>query len=525
MEPNESGPIKGNQEKYRLLQELNQKAELGGGKERIEAQHKKGKLTARERIRMLLDEGSFRETGRMVLHRATEFGLDREKHLGDGVVTGYGAINGRLVYVFSQDFTVFGGSLSEAHAGKIVKLLDMALKNGAPVIGLNDSGGARIQEGVVSLGGYADIFYRNTLASGVVPQISAIMGPCAGGAVYSPALTDFVYMVESTSYMFVTGPKVVKTVTHEQVSSEELGGAHTHSTKSGVAHFACANDLDCLEQIRQLLGYLPQNCEEEAPLMPYTRVGEEKRPLLDALVPSNSSSPYDMRTAIAELADTGTFYEVHRTYAENLVVGFARLGGRSIGIVANQPTHLAGVLDIHASQKGARFVRFCDSFNIPILVLVDVPGFLPGTDQEWNGIIVHGAKLLYAFSEATVPRVTVIVRKAYGGAYDVMNSKHIGADMNFAWPTAEIAVMGARAAAEIIFKKEIEQSTDPAETLTRKEAEYTDMFANPYVAASRGYIDEVIMPADTRERLLDAFAMLENKADRIPKKKHGNIPL
>lgn len=525
MEPNESGPIKGNAEKYRLLQDLNQKAELGGGKERIEAQHKKGKLTARERIRMLLDEGSFRETGRMVLHRATDFGLDREKHLGDGVVTGYGAINGRLVYVFSQDFTVFGGSLSEAHAGKIVKLLDMALKNGAPVIGLNDSGGARIQEGVVSLGGYADIFYRNTLASGVVPQISAIMGPCAGGAVYSPALTDFVYMVESTSYMFVTGPKVVKTVTHEQVSSEELGGAHTHSTKSGVAHFACANDLDCLEQIRQLLGYLPQNCEEEAPLMPYTRVGEEKRPLLDALVPSNSSSPYDMRTAIAELADTGTFYEVHRTYAENLVVGFARLGGRSIGIVANQPTHLAGVLDIHASQKGARFVRFCDSFNIPILVLVDVPGFLPGTDQEWNGIIVHGAKLLYAFSEATVPRVTVIVRKAYGGAYDVMNSKHIGADMNFAWPTAEIAVMGARAAAEIIFKKEIEQSADPAETLTRKEAEYTDMFANPYVAASRGYIDEVIMPADTRERLLDAFAMLENKADRIPKKKHGNIPL
>ena len=525
MEPNESGPRKDNEERYRLLEDLNQQAELGGGIERIEAQHNKGKLTARERIRMLLDEGSFRETGRMVLHRATDFGLDREKYLGDGVVTGYGAINGRLVYVFSQDFTVFGGSLSEAHAEKIVKLLDMALKNGAPVIGLNDSGGARIQEGVVSLGGYADIFYRNTLASGVVPQISAIMGPCAGGAVYSPALTDFVYMVENTSYMFVTGPKVVKTVTHEQVSSEELGGAHTHSTKSGVAHFACANDLDCLEQIRHLLAYLPQNCEEEAPLMPYTREGEEKRPLLNALVPSNPSSPYDMRTAIAEMSDIGTFYEVHRTYAENLVVGFARLGGRSIGILANQPTHLAGVLDIHASQKGARFVRFCDSFNIPILVLVDVPGFLPGTDQEWNGIIIHGAKLLYAFSEATVPRVTVIVRKAYGGAYDVMNSKHIGADMNFAWPTAEIAVMGARAAAEIIFKKEIEQSTDRAETLARKEAEYTDVFANPYIAASRGYIDEVIMPADTRERLMDAFAMLENKADRIPRKKHGNIPL
>jgi propionyl-CoA carboxylase beta chain len=524
-EDSTAGPSMPNEEKYRRLASLNRQAELGGGQQRIDAQHGKGKLTARERIHLLLDEGSFQETGRLVLHRAGDFGLDREKYPGDGVVTGYGTLNGRLVYVYSQDFTVFGGSLSETHAEKIVKVLELALKNGAPVIGLNDSGGARIQEGVASLGGYADIFYRNTLASGVVPQISAIMGPCAGGAVYSPALTDFVFMVENTSYMFVTGPKVVKTVTHEEVSSEELGGARTHSIKSGVAHFASANDLECIAQIKQLMSYIPQNCEEEAALYEYPHDLDEQRPALDGLIPAHPYAPYDMRAIISELVDTDSFFEVHRLYAENIIVGFARIGGRSMGIVANQPAHLAGVLDIHASQKGARFVRFCDCFNIPLLVLVDVPGFLPGTDQEWNGIISHGAKLLYAFSEATVPRVTVIVRKAYGGAYDVMNSKHIGADLNFAWPMAEIAVMGARGAAEIIFRKEIEQSDNPERTLAEKEAEYTEKFANPYVAAARGFIDEVIMPSHTRERLIAAFAMLENKVDKLPRKKHGNIPL
>lgn len=498
---------------------------MGGGKARIESQHQKGKLTARERLHFLLDEGSFEEVGMLVTHRSADFGLEKEKYPGDGVVTGYGTINGRLVYVFSQDFTVFGGSLSETHAEKICKVMDMAMKNGAPVIGLNDSGGARIQEGVVSLGGYADIFYRNTLASGVVPQISAIMGPCAGGAVYSPAITDFILMVENTSYMFVTGPNVVKTVTHEEVSSEELGGASTHATKSGVTHFACTNEIECINRIKQLLSYMPQNCEDDAPFLPYEKTGDELRPKLNEIVPGNSSQPYDIREVIEELIDTGSFLEIHKDFAENIVVGFARLAGRSIGIVANQPAFLAGVLDIHASTKAARFVRFCDSFNIPLLVLEDVPGFLPGTDQEWNAIITNGAKLLYAFCEATVPRVTVITRKAYGGAYDVMNSKHIGADMNFAWPSAEIAVMGAKGAAEIIFKREISAAEDKNAKWLEMEKIYSDMFANPYRAAERGFIDEVIEPAETRNKLIRAFHMLENKVVNIPRKKHGNIPL
>jgi propionyl-CoA carboxylase beta chain len=510
------------------LEQLEQKiaeAKLGGGAKRIEAQHKKGKLTARERLHFLLDEGSFEEIGMLVTHRATDFGLDKEKYPGDGVVTGYGKINGRLVYVFSQDFTVFGGSLSETHAEKICRIMDLAMKNGAPVIGLNDSGGARIQEGVVSLGGYADIFYRNTIASGVIPQISAIMGPCAGGAVYSPAITDFILMVENTSYMFVTGPNVVKTVTHEEVTSEELGGASTHSSKSGVTHFACANEIECIQTIRSMLSYMPQNCEDGAPFAPYESTGNEKRPALNDVIPANPNQPYDMRDVINGVIDDNSFLEVHKNFAENIVVGFGRLAGRSIGIVANQPAFLAGVLDIHSSTKAARFVRFCDSFNIPLLVFEDVPGFLPGTDQEWNAIISNGAKLLYAFCEATVPRITVITRKAYGGAYDVMNSKHIGADMNYAWPSAEIAVMGAKGAAEIIFRGEIGSSPDPAAKLKEKEQEYIDHFANPYKAAERGYIDEVIRPEDTREKLIKAFKMLENKADKLPRKKHGNIPL
>lgn len=512
------------EEKIKRLNELNEQALQGGGAARIAKQHEKGKLTARERIELLIDEGTFEEIGKLVVHRSSDFGLDKEKYLGDGVVTGYGKVNGRLVYVFSQDFTVFGGSLSETYAEKIVKIMDLAMKNGAPVIGLNDSGGARIQEGVVSLAGYADIFYRNTRASGVVPQISAIMGPCAGGAVYSPAITDFVLMVEDTSYMFVTGPNVVKTVTQEDVTSEELGGASTHSTKSGVTHFSCANELECINHVKQLLSYMPQNCEEEAPAVDYHQV-DERRPTLDKILPENPNQPYDMREVVAEIADEGSFMEVHRNYAENIIVGFARMGGRSLGIVGNQPASLAGVLDINSSIKAARFVRFCDSFNIPLLVLVDVPGFLPGTDQEWHGIINHGAKLLYAFSEATVPRVTVITRKAYGGAYDVMNSKHIGADMNFAWPTAEIAVMGAKGAAEIIFRGEIAKASDPQAKLDEKVAEYTSRFANPYEAAARGYIDEVIMPADTRLKVMKAFDMLKNKVDTLPRKKHGNIPL
>jgi propionyl-CoA carboxylase beta chain len=513
-----------NKAKFELLDAKNAEAMLGGGEKRIEAQHKKGKLTARERIELLMDEGSFEEIGRFVMHRAKDFGLDKEHYLGDGVVTGYGKVNGRLVYVFSQDFTVFGGSLSETHAEKICKIMDLAMKNGAPVIGLNDSGGARIQEGVVSLGGYADIFYRNTRASGVVPQISAIMGPCAGGAVYSPAITDFIMMVENTSYMFVTGPNVVKTVTQETVTSEELGGASTHTSKSGVAHFSFVNELECINGIKKLLSYIPQNCEDDAPVYAYES-NDESRPQLDEIVPDNPNQPYDMREVIDGIVDSDSFYEVHKNYAENIVVGFARIAGRSVGIVGNQPASLAGVLDIQSSTKAARFVRFCDCFNIPLLVLVDVPGFLPGTDQEWNGIITNGAKLLYAFSEATVPRVTVITRKAYGGAYDVMNSKHIGADLNYAWPTAEIAVMGAKGAAEIIFRKEISEATDPEAKLQEKVDEYTQKFANPYRAAHRGFIDEVIKPHQTREKLIRAFQMLENKVDQLPRKKHGNIPL
>lgn len=511
-------------EKFEILAKKNAEALLGGGTARLEAQHKKGKLSARERIELLCDEGSFEEIGHFVMHRAKDFGMDKEHFLGDGVVTGFGKVNGRLVYVFSQDFTVFGGSLSETNAQKICRIMDLAMQNGAPVIGLNDSGGARIQEGVLSLAGYADIFYRNTLASGVIPQLSAIMGPCAGGAVYSPAITDFILMVEQTSYMFVTGPNVVKTVTHEDVTSEELGGANTHATKSGVTHFACANEAVCIEHIKQLLSYMPQNCEDQAPVYPY-QAGNELRPELDSVVPENPNQPYDMREVITQVTDEGSFLEVHKDFAENMVVGFGRLAGRSIGIVANQPAVLAGVLDIQASTKAARFVRFCDSFNIPLLVFEDVPGFLPGTDQEWNGIITNGAKLLYAFCEATVPRITVITRKAYGGAYDVMNSKHIGADMNYAWPTAEIAVMGAKGAAEIIFKKEIHESSDPDAKLQEKIEEYTRKFANPYRAAHRGYIDEVILPAETRRKLISAFTMLENKVANLPRKKHGNIPL
>ncbi|MBX2904261.1 MAG: acyl-CoA carboxylase subunit beta [Chitinophagales bacterium] len=507
-----------------ILQQKQAQALLGGGSDKIDAQHKKGKLTARERIDLLLDAGSFEEIGMLVEHRARDFGMDKQVFLGDGVVTGYGTVNGRLVYVFSQDFTVFGGALSETHAEKICKIMDLAMRNGAPVIGLNDSGGARIQEGVVSLGGYADIFYRNTLASGVVPQISAILGPCAGGAVYSPAITDFIMMVENTSYMFVTGPNVVKTVTHEEVSSEELGGANTHAAKSGVTHFSFANEVACIQGIKTLLSFIPQNCEEEAPALTY-EVSDEVRPKLNAVIPENPQQPYDIRDVIAELADADSFFEVHKDYAENIVVGFARMAGRSIGIIANQPAVLAGVLDINASKKGARFVRFCDAFNIPLLTLVDVPGFLPGTDQEWNGIITNGAKLLFAFSEATVPKVTVIVRKAYGGAYDVMNSKHIGADMNFAWPQAEIAVMGAKGAAEIIFKKEIAAAEDRVAKLAEVEMQYKETFANPYKAAARGFIDEVIEPAATRKKLISTFKMLENKAVKLPRKKHDNIPL
>ncbi|MBE9660613.1 acyl-CoA carboxylase subunit beta [Mucilaginibacter myungsuensis] len=512
------------EKKIQNLISKREQALAGGGQARIEAQHKKGKLTARERLHFLMDEGSFQEIGMLVAHRSTDFGMEKEHYPGDGVVTGYGMINGRLTYVFSQDFTIFGGSLSETHAEKICKLMDMAMKNGAPIIGLNDSGGARIQEGVVSLGGYADIFYRNTLASGVIPQLSAIMGPCAGGAVYSPAITDFILMVENTSYMFVTGPNVVKTVTHEQVTSEELGGAMTHATKSGVTHFACANEIAAIQHIKQLLSYMPQNCEERAPSVPY-EVNNEYRESLNTFMPESASQPYDIRDIINVVIDEGSFLEVHKDFAENIVIGFARLAGRSIGIVANQPAFLAGVLDINASTKGARFVRFCDCFNIPLLVFEDVPGFLPGTDQEWKGIITNGAKLLYAFCEATVPRITVITRKAYGGAYDVMNSKHIGADINYAWPSAEIAVMGAKGAAEIIFKREISNAEDPEAKWLEMEKRYSDKFANPYRAAERGFIDDVIEPAETRIKLICAFKMLENKVVNMPRKKHGNIPL
>jgi len=510
--------------KTAILRGKIEEGKLGGGRARNEAQHKKGKLTARERIALLLDPGSFEEIGALVLHRTKDFGMEDQQFYGDGVVTGYGTINGRLVYLFAQDFTVFGGALSETHAEKICKVMDLAMKTGAPMIGLNDSGGARIQEGVRSLGGYADIFYRNVLCSGVIPQISAIMGPCAGGAVYSPAITDFTLMVENTSYMFVTGPNVVKTVTNEEVTLEELGGASTHSAKSGVTHLTAANDVACIAEIKKLLSYIPQNCEDKTPKIPYV-LGDETREILETIIPDSNNQPYDIRAVIGGICDEGSFFEIHKDYAHNIVVGFARLAGRSIGIVANQPMSLAGVLDIDSSKKAARFTRFCDCFNIPLLVLVDVPGFLPGTDQEWGGIIINGAKLLYALSEATVPRVTVITRKAYGGAYDVMNSKHIGADINLAWPTAEIAVMGAKGASEIIFKKEITESKDPAKKLAEKETEYAEKFATPYLAAERGFIDEVIEPKETRTKLIKAFAMLENKVVKLPKKKHGNIPL
>lgn len=471
-----------------------------------------------------MDAGTFEEIGQLVEHRSTEFGLQQEIYPGDGVITGYGRIEGRLVYVYSQDFTVFGGSLSETHAEKICKIMDHAVRNGAPIIGLNDSGGARIQEGVNSLGGYADIFYRNTLASGVVPQLSAIMGPCAGGAVYSPAITDFIIMVEHTSYMFVTGPNVVKTVTNEDVTSEELGGAHSHASKSGVTHLTAADDLDCINQLKKLLSYMPQNSVDMPFDKPY-KASDELRPKMNEMIPSDSNKPYDMKDIISELTDEDSFYEIHKEYAENIVVGFARLAGKSIGIVANQPISLAGVLDVNSSKKAARFVRFCDCFNIPLLVLVDVPGFLPGTDQEWNAIITNGAKLLYAFSDAVVPRITVITRKAYGGAYDVMNSKHIGADMNYAWPSAEIAVMGAKGASEIIFKREISEASDPSVKAKEKENEYANNFSNPYKAAARGFIDEVIEPALTRKKLIAGFKMLENKTGPKPRRKHGNIPL
>ena len=510
--------------KIQQLTDLKAQSRLGGGKARIDAQHKKGRLTARERLDLLLDKGSFREVDPFVVHRTHDFGLDEQKFMSDSVVTGWGTIEGRLAYVYSQDFTVFGGSLGEVHAEKICKIMDMAMKNGAPIIGLNDSGGARIQEGVVALGGYADIFLRNTMASGVIPQISAIMGPCAGGAVYSPALTDFIFMARDTSYMFVTGPDVVKAVTHEEVSQEELGGAGVHSEKSGVCHVAADNEADTLYLIRKLLGYLPQNNMEDAPFVlsdDPLRMDER----LDAIVPDDANKPYDIKEVISMIVDSEQFYEIHENYAQNIVVGFARLGGHSVGIVANQHAVLAGVLDIDASEKAARFVRFCDAFNFPIITFEDVPGFLPGTFQEHHGIISSGAKLLYAYCEATVPKLTVITRKAYGGAYCVMSSKHIRSDINLAWPTAEIAVMGPDGAVNIIFRKELEAAEDPVQKKAELVAEYKEKFANPYVAAQRGYIDNVIEPKETRPRLINALEMLSNKRDANPAKKHGNIPL
>lgn len=511
--------------KVNHLLELRKEALLGGGQERINKQHEAGKMTARERIDYLLDKDSFEEIGAFVRHRSREFGLEKISYPGDGVITGFGTIGGRPVYVFSQDFTVFGGSLSEAHAEKICKIMDLAMKNGVPIIGINDSGGARIQEGVASLGGYAEVFWRNSMASGVVPQISAVMGPCAGGAVYSPALTDFVFMVKNTSYMFVTGPNVVKTVTHENVTSEALGGASAHSTKSGVAHFSSDNDAQCLLDIRTLMNYLPLNCEEKAPLIKSSEPDPEKAKNLVSIVPENPNKPYDMKNVIRGVVDNESFFEIHEHYADNIIVGFARLGGVSVGVVANQPLSLAGCLDINASIKGARFVRFCDCFNIPLIVFEDVPGFLPGTDQEWGGIIKHGAKLLYAFCEATVPKLTVITRKAYGGAYDVMNSKHIRADYNVAWPTAEIAVMGTKGAVEIIFRKEIMSADNPANRQAELEKEYEKTFANPYKAAQRGYIDDVILPDETRTKLINALHVIRNKVDSVPRKKHDNLPL
>ncbi len=504
---------------------MRSKSRLGGGEARIAAQHQKGRLTARERIDLLLDKGSFREVDAFVEHRTHDFNLDNQKFLGDSVVTGWGTIEGRLVYVFSQDFTVFGGSLGEVHAAKICKIIEMAVKNGAPLIGLNDSGGARIQEGVVSLGGYADIFLQNTLASGVIPQLSVIMGPCAGGAVYSPALTDFIFMVRNSSYMFVTGPDVVKAVTHEDVSFEDLGGASVHAEKSGVCHIVGDTEGDTLYLLRKLLGYLPQNNLEDPPIVPNADDPLRMDPALDTIVPASADKPYDIKEIIRMVADGGEFFEIHENFAANVVVGFCRLAGHSVGVVANQPIVLAGVLDIDASEKAARFVRFCDAFNIPILTFEDVPGFLPGTNQEHHGIIRAGAKLLYAYCEATVPKLTVITRKAYGGAYCVMSSKHIRSDVNLAWPTAEIAVMGPDAAVSIISRKEIDQAEDPVNRKAELVAEYRARFASPYVAAQRGFIDDIIEPKETRPRLINALAMLQNKRDTNPPRKHGNIPL
>jgi propionyl-CoA carboxylase beta chain len=524
------------EQKLAELKKRDQLAEEGGGKERRERQHKDGKMSARERVEFLLDEGTFEETDKLVTHHCTDFGMEEQKIFGDGFVTGYGRIEGRLVFVFAQDFTVFGGSLSEANAGKICKIMDMAMKVGAPVIGLNDSGGARIQEGVMSLAGYADIFLRNTLASGVIPQISAIMGPCAGGAVYSPAITDFIAMVDKTSYMFVTGPDVIKTVTHEEVTKDELGGAHTHNETSGVAHFQVHDDAECLSLIRELLSFIPSNNADEPPRRESSDPADREDAALDTTVPSESNQPYDIKDVITKVVDEGYFFEVHEHYAKNIVVGFARMNGRSVGIVANQPAFLAGVLDINASVKGARFVRFCDAFNIPLITFEDVPGFLPGTQQEYGGIIRHGAKLLYAFAEATVPKITVITRKAYGGAYCVMSSKHIRTDVNYAWPTAEIAVMGPEGAVNIVYKRELDKAAKSAKSHAEKETiiaalrkektdEFRDRFANPYIAAEKGYVDAVIRPHETRKKLIDALEMLDTKRDKNPPKKHGNIPL
>jgi propionyl-CoA carboxylase beta chain len=507
------------------LRDLERRAELGGGDERLRKQHEQGKLTARERMTHLFDPGTFEEVDKLVTHRCTDFGMADQVIPGDGVVTGHGRINGRAAYAFAQDFTVFGGSLSETNAAKIVKVMDMAMRNGAPIVGLNDSGGARIQEGVLSLGGYADIFLRNTLASGVVPQISAVLGPCAGGAVYSPAITDFIIMVKGTSYMFVTGPDVIKTVTHEDVTKEELGGAMTHNELSGVAHFAVDDDADCIAQIRDLLSYLPDNNLDDPPYVATSDPTDRIDVALDSLIPPSPNQPYDMLDLIHSVVDEGAFLEVHAHFARNLVVGFARLGGRAVGIVGNQPAHLAGTLDINASVKGARFVRFCDAFNIPLVTFEDVPGFLPGTVQEYGGIIRHGAKLLYAFAEATVPKITVITRKAYGGAYCVMSSKHIRTDFNYAWPSAEIAVMGPEGAVNVLYRREIDRAEDPAALRAQKVAEFREKFANPFVAAERGFIDEVIAPRETRRKLIQALATLDHKRDKNPPKKHGNIPL
>jgi propionyl-CoA carboxylase beta chain len=513
------------EEKIAELKKRDQMAQEGGGAQRRERQHKEGKMSARERVEFLLDEGTFEETDKLVTHRCHNFGMEKQKFYGDGFITGYGRVEGRLVFVFAQDFTVFGGSLSEANAGKIVKVMDLAAKMGAPVIGLNDSGGARIQEGVMSLAGYADIFLRNTLYSGVVPQISAIMGPCAGGAVYSPAITDFILMVDQTSYMFITGPDVIKTVTHEEVTKDQLGGARTHNETSGVAHFMCRDDAECLSMVRELLSFVPSNNLEDPPRKACTDPIDRLDEKLDTVIPDQSNVPYDMKDVIHTVVDDSYFFEVHEHYAKNIVVGFARFNGKPVGIVANQPAMLAGTLDINASVKGARFVRFCDCFNIPLVTFEDVPGFLPGTNQEYGGIIKHGAKLLYAFAEATVPKVTVITRKAYGGAYCVMASKHIRADVNYAWPSAEIAVMGPEGAVDIVYKRELDGAENREAVRQQKIEEFRDRLANPYVAADRGFVDAVIQPRETRKKVIQALEMLETKRDKNPPKKHGNIPL